>query len=58
MANVEQSFLIVIDTIAIMTVIPHFVRQKLYNSQDGWRKTPLGMMIISSWLICLDDKIK
>ncbi len=41
MANIEQGFRVVIDTGATMTVIPHFVRQKLYNSQDGWKKNPV-----------------
>jgi hypothetical protein len=40
-ANVRARFRMVIDTGATMTVIPYFVRKKLYHSaQDGWNQNP------------------
>ncbi|CAG8809842.1 3923_t:CDS:2, partial [Dentiscutata erythropus] len=60
-----QGFRNVIDTGATMTVIPYFVRQKLYSRQDGWKTIPIeasgysdGVKIFQAsrdWYICLGD---
>ncbi|CAG8755111.1 2929_t:CDS:2, partial [Funneliformis caledonium] len=39
-ANVEQGFRMIMDTDATTTVIPYFIRRKLYNAQDGWSPNP------------------
>ncbi|CAI2177212.1 8652_t:CDS:2, partial [Funneliformis geosporum] len=65
MANMEQDFRMVIDTGATMTVIPYFVRQRLYNPKDGWKRGsiyPAGYgngakvtQVSRDWLVCLGD---
>ncbi|CAG8738170.1 9998_t:CDS:2, partial [Funneliformis caledonium] len=40
MANVEQGFRMIMDTGATTTVIPYFIRRKLYSAQDGWSPNP------------------
>ncbi|RGB26598.1 hypothetical protein C1646_770225 [Rhizophagus diaphanus] len=67
MANIEQGFRNVIDTGATMTVIPYFVREKLYSRQEGWKNFPIeasgygeGIKIFQAsrdWYICLGDGI-
>ncbi|CAG8788937.1 12689_t:CDS:2, partial [Gigaspora margarita] len=59
MANIEQG--------STMTVIPYFVRQKLYSRQDGWKTFPIeasgygdGVKIFQvsrDWYICLGNGI-
>ena len=66
MANTERNFRMVIDTGSTMTVIPHFVRQKLRDPQDGWMmiagqgsgygKDARVTQVSRDWFICLGNR--
>ncbi|CAG8707660.1 16339_t:CDS:2, partial [Funneliformis mosseae] len=62
-----QGFRMIMDTGATTTVIPYFIRRKLYSAQDGWSPNPsradgygAGAKMFQAsrdWYICLGDGI-
>ena len=65
MASTDNGFHMIIDTGSTMTVVPHFLRERLQSTSWGWKKESIkangygeGLKIYQAskpWLVCIGD---